>query len=95
MGEVAFEQNRVADARAAYQQSLALRQQLAVVDPTNADLQQLILRTMTRLASAGDPNVGWSQVADQYRAIKAAGHLNEGDQRVLEALQKRGLGAGL
>ena len=38
---------------------------------------------------------GWAQVADQYRAIKAAGHLSEGDQRVLEALQKRGLGAGL
>lgn len=95
LGEVAFAQNRVADARAAYQQSLALRQQLAAVDPTNADLQQLILRTMVRLASVNDPNIGWSQVAEQYRAIKAAGHLSEGDQRVLEALQRRGLGAGL
>ena len=92
LGEVAFEQNRIADARATYQQSLALRQQLAAVNSTNADLQQLILRTMIRLASVNDPKIGWERVADQYRAIKAAGHRTPADERVLDALQKRGLG---
>ena len=91
LGEVAFAQNEVPAARAAYEKSFAMREELAAVDPTNADLQQLILRVMVRLASVDDAKIGWPDVARQYRKIEAAGHLVPGDERVLIALQKRGL----
>lgn len=95
LGEVAFAQNQVDAARAAYEACFAMREELAAVDPTNADLQQLILRVMVRLASTDDARIGWPDVARQYRKIKDAGHLVPGDERVLMALQKRGLAAGL
>jgi tetratricopeptide (TPR) repeat protein len=95
IGEVAFAQNDVGAAREAYEKSFAMREELAAADPTNADLQQLILRVMVRLASTNDPRIGWQDVAGQYRKIKEAGHLVPGDERVLIALQKRGLAGGL
>jgi tetratricopeptide (TPR) repeat protein len=95
LGEVAFAQNDTAGARTAYEQSLAIRRRLAAADPTNAIMQQLILRGMTRLARIGGSEVGWAQVADQYRAIKASGHLVANDDKVLQALRAHGAANGL
>jgi hypothetical protein len=95
LGEVAFAQNDVAGARSAYQQSLTILQRLAAADPTNAPIQQLVLRDMTRLARLGGSDVGWAQVADEYRSIKAAGHLTPNDDKVLEALRAHHAADGL
>jgi tetratricopeptide (TPR) repeat protein len=92
---VAFSQNDAAIARQDYAQSLAIRERLAAADPTNAALQQLILRAMTRSARVPGSAVSWSEVAAQYRKIKAAGQLTPGDDKVLGALRAHGLAAGL
>jgi len=92
---VAFSQNDLAAARQDYAQSLAIRERLAAADPTNAILQQLILRAMTRSARIPGSTVGWSEVATQYRKIKAAGQLTPGDEKVLDALRAHGQAAGL
>jgi len=92
---VAFSQNDLAAARQDYAQSLAIRERLAAADPTNAAMQQLILRAMARSARLPEAAVSWSDVAAQYRKIKAAGQLTPGDDKVLGALRAHGLAAGL
>jgi tetratricopeptide (TPR) repeat protein len=95
LGEVQSAQNDEAGARASYEKSLEMRRKLAAADPTNAATQQLILRVMTRLAKMGGSSITWRDVADQYAAIKKAGHLTPGDEKVLDALRAHRLAGGL
>jgi len=92
---VAYSQNDLEAARRDYAQSLAIRQRLAAADPTNAALQQLILRAMARSARIPGSAANWSDVAAQYRKIRAAGQLTSGDDRILAALRMHGLAGGL
>ncbi len=94
LGEVDFAQNDIAAARLAYEKSYAIRKALEVADPTDAGLQQFVMKSMTRLARLGD-TVTWSDVAAQYRLIRAQGHLIPNDDMVLQALRAHGLAAGL
>ena len=87
LAQVVDDQNDVATARTDYEASLAIRQRLAAADPTDAQLQQLILRAMARLAKIGGGSVGWRDVAVQYAKIKAAGQLTPNDERIHRALQ--------
>ena len=73
LADVAHSQNDLDAARKDYAQSLAIRERLAAADPTNAALQQLILRVMARSARIPASAANWSDVAVQYRKIKAAG----------------------
>ena len=92
---VAFTQNDMAAARADYDACLAIRRQLADADPTNAALQQLILRALTR-SSAGirGQREGWRRSAAKYERIEQAHQLTPGDEKVLEALHAHGFSEG-
>jgi tetratricopeptide (TPR) repeat protein len=87
LADVAFEQNDPDTAKADYERSLAILQRLTATDPTNAELQQQVLLGMVRYARMPGASVTWQQVADQYEAIKKAGHLVPEDDLVPKILR--------
>ena len=76
--------------RALRANGLEIRRRLAAADPTNAALQQLILRAMTRSARVYGSSVSWQEVAAQYLRIKQAHQLTPGDEKVALALHAHG-----
>ena len=80
-------QGQLEAARAAYQQGLDIRVRLAAGDPSNTGLQRDVAISLWRIASLPNSKVRWSQVLEQWQAMKDRGILAPSDERFLTAVR--------
>lgn len=92
LGDVARAEGDLESALADYKKGLAIRQKLTAADPSNALMRSLLAELMDRMAALPGSSVTWTQVVAQFSAIKAAGHLEPADAKLLADAETRAAG---
>ncbi len=96
IGDVRREQGDLAGALAAYEQSLAIRQDLAEADPGNAGWQRDLIVSHWKLATVAGEEAKAAEAAAAYRealaiasAMQSAGTLAPRDAWIPDELRRR------
>ena len=89
LGDVQVAAGDLKGARQSFEDSLQMRQRLAVANPSSAAAQRDVAVSMWKLAGLPDSSVRWQDVAVLWRGLVDRGLLPSGDSRIAAEAERR------